>query len=41
METFFENVRLLLPTLGANVFTVEAPSVREQRPPSELTLEFR
>jgi hypothetical protein len=27
METFFENVRLLLPTLGANVFAVEdAPS---------------
>ena len=41
METFFENVRLLLPTLGVKVFPVEAPSVREQRPSSELTLELR
>ncbi|MCL2778101.1 MAG: GIY-YIG nuclease family protein [Polyangiaceae bacterium] len=25
METFFENIRLLLPTLGVNVFSVERP----------------
>ena len=41
METCFENVCLLLPTLGANVLTVEAPSVRGQQPPIELTLELR
>jgi hypothetical protein len=41
METFFENVRLLLPTLGVNVFTIEAPIVPEQRPSIELTLELR
>jgi hypothetical protein len=41
METFFENVRLLLPPLGVNVFTIEAPIVPEQRPSIELTLELR
>lgn len=40
METFFENVRLLLPTLGLNVFAVEAPAAGEQRK-FELTLELK
>jgi hypothetical protein len=34
METFFENIRLLLPTLGVNVFSVEGPG-------GDLILELR
>jgi hypothetical protein len=34
METFFENIRLLLPTLGVNVFSVEGPG-------GDLVLELR
>jgi hypothetical protein len=40
METFFENVRLLLPTLGVNVFSVDAPG--STSPPADtLALELR
>jgi hypothetical protein len=34
METFFENIRLLLPTLGVNVFSIEGPG-------GDLVLELR
>ncbi len=40
METFFENVRLLLPTLGVNVFAIEAPTPEAATKP-ELILELK
>jgi hypothetical protein len=40
METFFENIRLLLPTLGVNVFTTDPPVARNGDS-EELTLELR
>lgn len=40
METFCENIRLLLPTLGVNVFTTDAPVARTGAS-EELTLELR
>jgi len=39
-ETFFENVRLLLPTLGVNVFAVDAPAPATSAS-EEVTLELR
>ncbi len=39
MVTFYENVRLLLPTLGVNVFAVEARVARSATP--SLVLELR
>jgi hypothetical protein len=41
MEAFFENVRLLLPTLGVNIFAVEAQNTHEKLPSSALTLELK
>jgi hypothetical protein len=41
METFFEHVRLLLPTLGANVFAVEPPSNALGTEDHSLTLELK
>lgn len=42
METYFENVRLLLPTLGVNVFTTEVASPpNSDGPRDELVLELR
>ena len=42
METYFENVRLLLPTLGINVFTTDvAPGAAAIPKIAELTLEMR
>ena len=40
MEVFFDNVRLLLPTLGVNVFAVEAEPARAAGA-EEITLELR
>jgi hypothetical protein len=39
MDTFRENIRLLLPTLGVNVFTTDAPVARAGAA-EELTLEL-
>jgi hypothetical protein len=41
METFFENVRLLLPTLGVNVFAIESPGGIAQARRDALVLELR
>jgi hypothetical protein len=41
MEAFFENVRLLLPTLGVNVFALEAQNNPDKPSSSVLTLELR
>lgn len=40
METFFENVRLLLPTLGVNVLTVDAQVGGDGTEAAALTLEL-
>jgi len=40
METFFDNARLLLPTLGVNVFAVEAPT-NEVAKKDQLVLELK
>ena len=40
METFFDNARLLLPTLGVNVFAVEAPT-NEVAKKDQLVFELR
>lgn len=41
METFFENARLLLPTLGVNVFTVESPESPKGPQDDALVLELK
>lgn len=41
METFFENVRLLLPTLGVNVFTTEAVAGTGSKEKDALRLELK
>lgn len=41
METFFENVRLLLPTLGVNVFTTEAVAGVGSKEKGALRLELK
>ena len=41
METFFENVRLLLPTLGVNVFAVESGASGKTVQKSALRLELK
>ncbi len=41
METFFENVRLLLPTLGVNVFATEALREGKVPPQDALRLELK
>ena len=40
METYYENVRLLLPTLGVNVFAADLP-VTSEPPRDALVLELR
>lgn len=40
METFFENLRLLLPTLGVHVFAAEAPG-GVNRKPGDVVLELK
>jgi len=42
METYFDNVRLLLPTLGVNAFAVDAtPNRTGSNKPDEVVLELR
>ena len=41
METFFENVRLLLPTLGVNVFATEAMAGTGSKEKEALRLELK
>jgi len=41
METYFENVRLLLPTLGVNVFATEAVAVNGSKEKDALRLELK
>lgn len=41
METYYENVRLLLPTLGVNVFAADAPVTTKGAPSDALVLELR
>jgi hypothetical protein len=41
METYYENVRLLLPTLGVNVFAAEAVAPTKGAPKDALILEIR
>jgi hypothetical protein len=41
MEAFFENIRLLLPTLGVNVFALEPVTLAVGKPDAELTLELK
>jgi hypothetical protein len=40
METYYENVRLLLPTLGVNVFATDAPVTAKGLPEHALILEL-
>lgn len=41
METYYENVRLLLPTLGVGVFAAEGPTKGKGLPKDALVLELR
>jgi hypothetical protein len=41
METYYENVRLLLPTLGVNAFSTEGPGRTKAHPKDALVLELR
>jgi len=41
METFYENIRLVVPVLGVDVFSVEAPAGPGAEPSDELRLELR
>lgn len=41
MEAFFDNARLLLPTLGVNVFAVEAPTLPAGLPDDAVVLELK
>lgn len=41
MEAFIDHVRLLLPTLGADVFMSTAPSIRKDAKAGELVLELK
>jgi len=40
METYYENVRLLLPTLGVNVFSADVPTTATGTPKEALVLEL-
>ena len=40
METYYENVRLLLPTLGVNVFSADVPTTATGTPKDALILEL-
>lgn len=40
METYYENVRLLLPTLGVNVFSADVPTTATGAPKDALVLEL-
>ena len=41
MEAFYENVRLLLPTLGVNVFAADSIAISKARAKDATTLELR